>query len=326
MRVGEIRRFRKDGYKNGNFLIYLQKNSSFNQIKKKKMDLDYSKFRISSKGNVRLSDYQSDYTDGMTKEEGKREKKQNKKELKKLQELFWADNRYSMLIVLQAPDAAGKDGAIRHVMSGLNPQGCRVHSYKRPSKKELDHDYLWRHYKDLPERGMIEVFNRSYYENVLVTKVNPEFLMNENLPAINKPSKADDEFWKRRYRQINNFERHLVENGTIVVKFFLNLSKEEQKRRLLDRINKPEKNWKFSSADLEARAQWDEYQKVYEEMLQETSTDYAPWYVIPADYKYFSRAAIGKIIIDRFKELDLHYPASEDGEILQKAKQILLGE
>ncbi len=290
------------------------------------MQLDYSKIEIKPNQNINLKDYDPSFHAEMSEKEGKKVLKRNRKELKSIQRLFWADNRYSLLIVLQAPDASGKDGAIRHVMSGLNPQGCRVHSYKKPSKEELDHDYLWRHYKDLPGRGMIEVFNRSYYENVLVTKVNPSYLLSENLPDLRRKEGADAEFWDKRYEQINNFEKHLVENGTIVLKFFLNLSKDEQKRRLLDRINQKEKNWKFSSADLEARAQWNEYQKAYQEMLNRTSTDYAPWHVIPADYKYFSRATIGQIIVDKLKTLDLHYPAPESPEILQKAKEILLNE
>lgn len=290
------------------------------------MQVDYDKILVKPQRTIDLKTYSTQYTAGMDKKEGKRELKANKKELRSFQELFWADNRYSILIVLQAPDAAGKDGAIRHVMSGLNPQGCRVHCFKRPSKEELDHDYLWRHYKQLPERGMMEIFNRSHYENVLATKVNPQFLLNENLPNINVPSKADEDFWERRYTQINNFEKHLHENGTHVIKFFLHLSKEEQKNRLLDRLNEKEKNWKFSSADLEARAQWDAYQRAYELMLEKTSTTYAPWHIIPADNKYFSRALIGEIIVNKFKELDLRFPKPESPEILERAKETLLNE
>ncbi len=290
------------------------------------MKLDFDKFLIKPDSNVKLKDYDTAYTAGLTKKKGVKELVNNMHELAEYQEKFWADNRYSMLIVLQAPDAAGKDGAIRHVMSGLNPQSCRVHSYKTPSREELDHDYLWRHYKDLPERGMIEIFNRSHYENVLATKVNPRFLMNENIPGLDSPEKADKKFWNERYEQINNFEKHISQNGCKVIKFFLNLSKEEQKQRLLDRLNEKEKNWKFSSDDLTARSQWDEYQKAYEEMMEKTSTDYAPWYVIPADKKYFARVAIGEIIVEHFKKLDLHYPSPESPEQLAKAKQILESE
>lgn len=290
------------------------------------MQVDYSKILVKPHSTIDLKTYNTQYTAGIDKKEGKRALKANKKELNRLQELFWADNRYSMLIVLQAPDAAGKDGAIRHVMSGLNPQGCRVHSFKRPSKEELDHDYLWRHYKQLPERGMMEIFNRSHYENVLATKVNPQFLLNENLPQISIPTQADNDFWERRYEQINHFEKHLFQNGTHIIKLFLNLSKEEQKNRLLDRLNEKEKNWKFSMADLEARAQWDTYQRAYELMLEKTSTAYAPWHIIPADNKYFSRALIGQIIVNKFQELDLRYPKAENPEVLNNAKKILLSE
>jgi PPK2 family polyphosphate:nucleotide phosphotransferase len=275
---------------------------------------------------VNLKEHDTAYTAGLTKEEGKKELKKNTKELASMQELFWADDRYALLVVLQAPDAAGKDGAIRHVMSGLNPQGCRVYSYKTPSSKEWDHDYLWRHYRDLPERGMIGIFNRSHYENVLVTKVNPSFLLSEKLPDVNKPEDADEQFWNNRYNQINNFEKHIYQNGCRIIKIFLNLSKEEQKERLLDRLNEKEKNWKFSSDDLKARAQWDQYQEAYEEMMEKTSTEYAPWYIVPADKKFFARAAIGEIIVEHFKRLNLRYPLPESAEQLAKAKEILMSE
>lgn len=284
------------------------------------------KFVVLPKQHVNLKEIKTDYTCGMKKKEGEKELVKNVEELASFQELFWADNRYSLLIVLQAPDAAGKDGAVRHVMSGLNPQSCRVYSYKTPSKEELDHDYLWRHYKDLPERGMIGIFNRSHYENVLVTKVNPQYILNENIPGINNVEDVDQKFWEQRYEQINNFEKHLFQNGTHILKFFLNVSKEEQKNRLLARLQEEDKNWKFSSDDLKARSQWDEYHKAYEEMLEETSTDYAPWFVIPADKKFFARVAIGKIIVEKIKSLDLHYPTGETKEQLAKALEVLTGE
>ncbi len=290
------------------------------------MKLDFDKFLIKPNSKVKLKDFDTAYTAGLKKKDGKEELQKNVEELALFQEQFWADDRYSMLIVLQAPDAAGKDGAIRHVMSGLNPQSCRVYSYKSPTSKEHDHDYLWRHYLDLPERGMIGIFNRSHYENVLVTKVNPQYLMAEKLPGIDSPEKADKAFWNKRYEQINNFEKHLNQNGCQIIKIFLNLSKDEQKERLLARLNEKDKNWKFSSADLAARAQWDEYQKAYEEMLEKTSTDYAPWYVVPADKKYFTRVAIGEIIVKHFKELELRYPSGESLEQLAKAKEILMNE
>ena len=290
------------------------------------MKLNSEKFIVKSGNKIKLKDFDTKFTAGLDKKQGKNELAKNIEELSLFQEKFWADNRYSLLIILQAPDTAGKDGVIRHVMTGLNPQSCRVHSYKAPSKEELDHDYLWRHYKDLPERGMIEIFNRSHYENVLATKVNPQFLMAENIPDLDRPEKADKKFWNERYEQINNFEKHIYQNGTHILKFFLNLSKDEQKERLLARLNEKDKNWKFSSDDLIARAQWDKYQDAYEEMLEKTSTDYAPWYVIPADKKYFARVAIGEIIVDTLKKLDLRYPSGETPEQLAKAKEILLSE
>jgi len=240
--------------------------------------------------------------------------------------MFYADDSHSMLIILQAPDAAGKDGVIRHVMSGINPQGCRVHSFKTPSKNELEHDYMWRHYLALPERGMIEIFNRSHYENVLATKVNPEWILNERIPGFDSVDKIDKEFWERRYKSINAIEKHWVDNGMVIVKFFLHLSKDEQKQRFLDRLDDPDKNWKFSSADLKARAQWKEYRHAYEEMLENTSTDYAPWYVIPADKKFFARVAVGDIIIENFKRLNMGYPQPESPEMLAKARETLMNE
>lgn len=290
------------------------------------MKLESDKFIVKAGSKINLKDFDTSFTAGMNKKEGSKELAKNVEELAAFQEKFWADNRYSLLIVLQAPDAAGKDGAIRHVMSGLNPQSCRVNSFKVPSSEELDHDYLWRHYKNLPERGMIEIFNRSHYENVLVSKVNPQYLMAENIPGLDKPEKADKKFWNERYEQINNFERTIYQNGTHILKFFLHLSKDEQKERLLDRLNNADKNWKFSSADLGARAQWDEYQKAYEEMLEKTSTDYAPWYIIPADKKFFARVAIGEIIVEKLKSLDLRYPEPETAEELAKAKESLMNE
>lgn len=290
------------------------------------MEIDINKLIVKPGSKISLKDYQTDYTGGFDKSAGKEELKNNVKELAELQKVFYADNRYSLLIILQAPDAAGKDGAIRHVMSGVNPQGCRVHSFKKPSKKELDHDYLWRHYLALPERGMIEIFNRSHYENVLVTKVHPEYIMYENIPGIDTVDKIDQSFWENRYEQINNFEKHIHQNGTEILKFFLHLSKEEQKERLLGRLNEDDKNWKFNSGDLEERKLWDKYQEVYTRMLNKTSKEYAPWHVIPADKKYFSRMAIGEVIVDKMKSLDLKFPEGEGKEDLAAAKQALLDE
>ena len=286
----------------------------------------HAEFKVPEDKTINLNDYSTDETGGFDKKSAKKEVKNSISELKKLQRIFYADDRFSLLIVLQASDTAGKDGVIRHVMSGINPQGCRVHSFKTPSKEELDHDYLWRHYKVLPERGMIEIFNRSHYENVLATKVNPSFILNENLPGIDSVEDIDDVFWQKRYEQINNFEKHLYQNGTHILKFFLHISKEEQKERLLARLDNPDKNWKFNSNDLRSREQWDEYQLAYQAMLNNTSKEHAPWYVIPADKKYFSRMAVGEIILEKFKSLNLRYPQGESPDLLSKAREQLLNE
>lgn len=290
------------------------------------MNFNYNLFKVNEDSPVDLKKFSTNESGGFYKKSAKKEIKSNIKELRKIQHVFYADDRYSLLIVLQASDAAGKDGVIRHVMSGINPQGCRVHSFKTPSKKELDHDYLWRHYKALPERGMIEIFNRSHYENVLITKVNPQFILNENLPGIDSVEKIDENFWQNRYQQINNFEKHLSQNGTIILKFFLHISKDEQKERLLSRLDNPDKNWKFNNADLEARAQWNKYQTAYAEMLESTSKEYAPWYIIPADKKFFARVAVGDIILEKLQSLNLRYPQGESEKVLTRAKEQLLGE
>ncbi len=290
------------------------------------MNFNYHQFRVPEEGSINLKNHSTNESGGFNKKTAKAEIKSNIKELKKVQRVFYADDRFSLLIVLQASDTAGKDGVIRHVMSGINPQGCRVNSFKTPSKEELDHDYLWRHYKALPERGMIEIFNRSHYENVLATKVNPHLLLNENLPGIDSVDKVDDKFWENRYEQINNFEKHLSQNGTHILKFFLHISKDEQKERLLARLDNPDKNWKFNKDDLEARKQWNEYQNAYAEMLEKTSKEYAPWYVIPADKKFFARVAVGNIILQKLQSLNLSFPPGESDKILTQAKEQLLAE
>lgn len=250
------------------------------------------------------------------------------KNLAKMQDKLYAHDEYSILVVFQAMDAAGKDGSIKHVLSGLNPQGVKVASFKIPTSTELDHDFFWRHYKELPSRGMIGIFNRSHYENVLVTKVHPEYILNEKLPNINTIADVNSKFWKSRYEQINRFEKNLHENGTIIIKIFLHVSKEEQKIRFLDRINSPEKNWKFSLADAKERTYWDEYMKAYEDMLSATSTDYAPWFVVPADDKWFSRLCVTGIITEHFEKLKFNYPkvSKEQFAKLQEVKTALLNE
>lgn len=277
----------------------------------------------------RLADFDPAYTASVDgKEEGVKLLKQNVKELIGLQDQLFAHNRYAVLLIFQAMDAAGKDGTIKHVMSGLNPQGCEVYSFKSPTAMELDHDYIWRTYKNLPERGRIGIFNRSYYEEVLVVKVHPRFLAAQNLPNFNDHDPPTPDFWEKRYRQINDMERHLTENGTVILKFFLNVSKNEQKKRFLERIDDPAKNWKFSANDVRERAFWADYMEAYSDMITATSTDYAPWFVIPADHKWFMRYAVSNILINRLMELDLHYPVLSESEAqrLKEAEKLLLDE
>lgn len=262
-----------------------------------------------------VSDFDSSSTDEITKQEAKEQLTKDVEKLAELQSMLYAQDRYSILVIFQAMDAAGKDGTIKHVMSGINPQGCQVYSFKQPSAEELDHDYLWRINRSLPERGRIGIFNRSHYEDVLIARVHPEIVLSAKLPDIKTVEDIDADFWKRRYRQINDFERYLTENGTVILKFFLNVSKAEQKKRFAERLNDPAKNWKFSSADIKERRFWDEYMKAYADVLTETSTEIAPWYVIPADNKWFMRYAVGRIICERMKELDLHYPRLSDEEL-----------
>ena len=247
-------------------------------------------------------------------------------ELSKLQDMLYASDGYSLLIIFQAMDAAGKDGTIKHVMSGVNPQGCQVCSFKAPSAEELNHDFLWRCVKQLPEKGRIGIFNRSYYEEVLVTRVHPNLLDYQKLPGWPVSKEKMEEFWKQRYSDINHFEQHLNNNGTIILKFFLHVSHQEQKQRLLDRIDDPSKNWKFNISDMDERGLWKEYMIAYEELLKHTSTDVSPWYVIPADKKWFMRAAISDIIVDKLKSLKLSYPkiSKEQKSNLLKVKEMLI--
>ena len=229
-------------------------------------------------------------------------------QLSEQQQLLYASNRYAVLLIFQAMDAAGKDGAIKHVMSGVNPQGCQVFSFKHPTPAELQHDFLWRTTRDLPERGQIGIFNRSYYEEVLIARVHPEILRSEGLPDAPRDEKA---VWRERYRSIVDLERHLTRNGTRIVKFHLHLSKAEQRKRFLERIDNPEKNWKFSSGDIEERRFWADYMRAYEKCLSATSTADAPWYVVPADSKHNARLIVSQILLDTFAELKLSYPRSD---------------
>ena len=261
--------------------------------------------------NVNLKHFVTDWTEteaarefgkNALKERANEALAETHKRLDAAQELLYASDTHSVLLIFQAMDAAGKDGTIRHVMSGVNPQGCQVFSFKKPSAEELDHNFLWRYMKALPERGRIGIFNRSYYEDVLVVKVHPEWL------GPGQPANPDAKFWEKRYEDINNFEKHLARNGTLVLKFFLHLSKGEQKRRFLERLTNPDKHWKFSEADMAERELWKDYQKAFEEALSATSTKRAPWHVIPADRKYVAHALVADIVTTAIQSLDLEYP------------------
>jgi PPK2 family polyphosphate:nucleotide phosphotransferase len=288
--------------------------------------MNYDNFRIPQGKKLNLKDHQTDFTGDYTeKKEAKEDLEKNVERLAELQDVLYAQNTQSLLIIFQAMDAAGKDGAIKHVMSGLNPQGCQVFSFKQPSTEELDHDFLWRCAKNTPERGRLGIFNRSYYEEVLVVRVHPEILKAQPLPAA---VKNDKNIWKKRFQQIREFETYLAENGVHVLKFFLNVSKKEQKQRFLARIEEPKKNWKFSAADAKERALWDDYMKAYTEAIAATSTAEAPWYVVPADKKWFTRVAVSEIIVKKLESMDLHYPrvTEEHRQSLLKAKELLESE
>lgn len=254
------------------------------------------------------TDFTGDYTD---KDRAVKDMQRNVRRIGELQNVMYAQDVYSLLIIFQAMDAAGKDSTIEHVMTGINPQGCSVVAFKQPSSEELDHDFLWRSARAVPERGKIGIFNRSHYEEVLVVRVHPQILQSQRLPDN---VKNDKKIWADRYRQIRNFEDNLFENGTHILKFFLNVSKDEQKERFLARIDEPEKNWKFSAADVKERALWDDYMKAYTEAISATSTANAPWYVIPADKKWFMRLAVSQAIVDKMESMPLRYPTLSDAE------------
>ena len=254
-------------------------------------------------------------------EEAKEQLQKDIKRMEELQDKLYAQDRWSVLLIFQAMDAAGKDGTIKHVMSGVNPEGCQVHSFKAPSQAELQHDFLWRTTQALPERGHIGIFNRSYYEEVLVVRVHPPVLESQLVP----PSLITKDIWKERFEDINCFERHMGRNGTVVRKFFLHLSKKEQKRRFLSRLDEPEKHWKFSAGDIQERESWDDYQEAYEDMIRHTASKQAPWYVVPADNKWFTHLVVAAAIVQTLEELDLCYP-KVDGEKLKEiaaARRIL---
>lgn len=291
--------------------------------------IDFKKYLAEPGKVISFKEYDTKYKDDVIdKEKGQELLEESKEHLALMQDKLYASDNYSLLIIFQAMDAAGKDSAVKHIMSGLNPTGVKVNSFKVPTSNELDHDYFWRHYIDLPARGNIGIFNRSHYENVLVTKVHPEYILKERLPGIKSLKDIDQKFWERRYKQIKRFEKNIFENGTIILKFFLHVSKKEQKERFIERIDDPHKNWKFSAADIKEREFWDDYQKAYEEAISNTSTDYAPWFIVPADNKWFTRLAIANIIYLQFEMLHLSYPevSEEQRSDLLKAKELLLKE
>jgi len=270
---------------------------------------------------IKLADFDPAYTAKFnSREEATAKLQKDIERLAKYQDTLYAQNTQALLIIFQAMDAAGKDGTIKHVMSGVNPQGTQVFSFKGPSAEELDHDYLWRCYKALPERGRIGIFNRSYYEEVLVVRVHPEILRSSQLPK-----ESFKNIWKNRFEQINKFEQYLVQNGIHVMKFYLNVSKDEQKRRFLARIERPEKNWKFSLNDAKERGFWDDYMKAYEDVFKQTSTKWAPWHIIPADNKWFTRMAVADLIVSKLKSMKLRYPTVSEQHLeeLMKAKAAL---
>ncbi|HSQ20190.1 MAG TPA: polyphosphate kinase 2 family protein, partial [Blastocatellia bacterium] len=283
-------------------------------------------FCVSNGGSFRLKDIDPDDTLDLGSEDKPRAKEAltiGIEALAELQDMLYAQDRWAVLLIFQAMDAAGKDGAIKHVMSGVNPQGCQVFSFKAPSSEDLDHDYLWRCMKCLPERGRIGIFNRSYYEETLAVRVHPEFLESQKIPR----DLVRDNIWRRRFKEIRNFERYLACNGVAVFKFFLHLSKGEQKRRFLARLDDPDKNWKFSSNDAKEREYWKDYMNAYEETIRHTATKYAPWYVVPADNKWFTRVVVAAAVIGALDSLDLAYPKvdKEKLEELETARQVLMG-
>jgi PPK2 family polyphosphate:nucleotide phosphotransferase len=274
-------------------------------------------FRIDGSTEFHLRSHATAEKGGLDKEKGEKIIAVNRKHLNDLQEKLYAQSRWSLLLIFQGMDAAGKDSAIKSVFDGVNPQGCQVSSFKQPSVRELDHDFMWRSALALPERGHIGIFNRSYYEECLVVRVHPEILAREKLP----PKLVTRNIWRERFEDISAFERHLERNGTIVLKFFLNVSKEEQRERFLDRLDQPAKNWKFSMADVTERALWNKYQAAYQEMIRHTSSHIAPWYVVPADHKWFARVVIGSAIVSALDGLDLKFP-KVDAASLEEFKQV----
>ena len=287
--------------------------------------MNHDHFIVPPGKRIHLEDYDPAFTSHFESEDEAAAKlSKDVVKLAKHQDMLFAQNTYALLLIFQGMDTAGKDGTIRHVMSGVNPQGVQVHSFKAPSAEELNHDFLWRSTKVLPERGRVCIFNRSYYEEVLVVRVHPELLKAQRLP----PEADEKHIWKHRFDDINNFEKYLGRNGTVILKFFLHLSKAEQRRRLLSRIETPEKNWKFSLGDVKERGYWDDYMEAYEDALNHTSTEWAPWYIVPADHKWFTRTVVADVIASTLKSLKLSYPqiSADDRQHLLKAQKLLKAE
>jgi PPK2 family polyphosphate:nucleotide phosphotransferase len=274
-------------------------------------------FRFDGSGKFHLNSHKTNEKGGLDKDEGKKILKANRKRLNDFQEKLYAQDRWSLLLIFQGMDAAGKDSAIKSIFEGVNPQGCEVTSFKQPTAHELDHDFMWRCAVALPERGRIGIFNRSYYEECLVTRVHPEILRKQKIPD----RLVTQNIWRERFEDICAFERYLSRNGTVILKFFLNVSKEEQRERFLDRLEQPSKNWKFSMGDITERALWPRYQAVYQDIVRQTSTAVAPWYVVPADHKWFARVVIGSVIVSALESLDLHFPRADKAS-LQEFKQV----
>lgn len=280
-------------------------------------------FRVDSGKHFRLKDFDpADTGHWHSKEHANQALQEGILRTAELQDKLYAQDSWALLLIFQAMDAAGKDGIIKHVMSGVNPQGCQVYSFKAPSDRELQHDFLWRTTNCLPERGHVGIFNRSYYEEVLIVRVHPEILKGQKTP----PSLVGKKIWEERFEDIRCFERHMARSGTVIRKFFLNVSKKEQKRRFLDRLEQPEKNWKFSASDIHERKYWDDYQAAYEEMIGNTATEHAPWYVVPADNKWFTRLVVSTVVVDTLESLDLSYPKVDETKRkeLEAAKKLLL--
>lgn len=286
------------------------------------------RFAITKAGVFHLKDHTCDLPADVGKKELKKELEEDKERISELQDMLYAVGKHAVLLIFQAMDAAGKDSCIRHVMSGVNPQGVRVWSFKAPSSLERSHDFLWRHSQAVPERGHIGIHNRSHYEEVLVTRVHPEFILGQNIPGVRTAKDISEAFWKARYEAIRAWEKQLADSGTVIMKFYLNMSRAEQKKRFLERIDDPAKNWKFNAGDVKERAHWDAYMKAYEQAIGATAAPHAPWYIVPADDQWETRAMVGRLVRERLDQLDLAHPVADGAAdlALQEVRQVLASE